>query len=158
MCGKWKISSLSPRYLANHLFCPFIAKLNTSNIVPAGKTQEEVVAWTRMTNALADSDACKDSSAAGVLAKEGERNRERGIGREEDNTIASLSEINERRRLRDLLRRMHTTHPPWHTHLSSAKRPVCTLLIRLLVYSDISSVNFCFWCWSQYSTSNFIYL
>ena len=44
-----------------------------------------------MTNALADSDACKDSSAAGVLAKEGERNRERGIGREEDNTIASLS-------------------------------------------------------------------
>ena len=94
-----------------------------------------------MTNALADSDACKDSSAAGVLAKEGQREPERGVGREEDNTIASLSEINERRRLRDLLRRMHTTHPPWHIHLSSAKRPVCTLLIQLLVNSDISSVN-----------------
>ena len=33
-----------------------------------------------MTNALADSDVCKDSTAAGVLAKEGERERE--IGRE----------------------------------------------------------------------------
>ena len=44
-----------------------------------------------MTNALADSDVCKDSTAAGVLAKEGggrerererERNRRKG-GREE---------------------------------------------------------------------------
>ena len=49
-----------------------------------------------MTNALADSDVCKDSSAAEVLAKEAERKRERErerereIGREEDNTIASL--------------------------------------------------------------------
>ena len=48
--------------------------------------QEEALEGTRMTNASADSDVCKDSSAAEVLAKE----REREIGREEDNTIASL--------------------------------------------------------------------
>ena len=35
-----------------------------------------------MTNALADSDVCKDSTAAGVLAKEGGGEREIG-GREE---------------------------------------------------------------------------
>ena len=49
--------------------------------------QEEALEGTRMTNASADSDVCKDSSAAEVLAKE---EREREIGREEDNTIASL--------------------------------------------------------------------
>ena len=54
--------------------------------------KEEALDGTRMTNALADSDVCKDSSAAEVLAKEAERKREREreIGREEDNTIASL--------------------------------------------------------------------
>ena len=54
--------------------------------------QEEALEGTRMTNASADSDVCKDSSAAEVLAKEAERKREREseIGREEDNTIASL--------------------------------------------------------------------
>ena len=56
-----------------------------------------------MTNALADSDVCKDSTAAGVLAKEGGGEREREIGGREEGRKTIQSHLR-------LMNHAHTIH------------------------------------------------